>query len=129
MAIESQMVIKEIVSLRCKDLTTGRNRVFTPEQFEDPLHWERIVEEAENNPKGFEIHRTEVVTEREQNEDMSKITLKQLYSMSREKVADVAVFYGFKDEGQRRNVLIDLIAPAMEAAKKSAASHGLGDED
>ena len=125
MAIEAKFKITEIISLRCKDLSTGRARVFKPEDFtENPEQWARLVEEAETNPKGFEIHRDEVLGVDEQESGLAKVKPGDLYRMSREKVSEVCAFYGITDEGQKRNVLIDLLVPEIRAAQKARAESG-----
>ena len=116
MALESQFKITEIICLRSKDLETGRSRILRPTDYEDVSLWERIVEEAENSPKNFEIRREEVVTENEQADELSRVTVGELYRMSREKVSRVAAFYGIPDEGQKRNALLDILAPQVRAA-------------
>ena len=119
MAIETKFKIKEIICLRTKDLSTGRARVLRPEDYEEPEFWERIVEEAENNPKNFEIHREETVSEEQQTNELALVTVRDLYFMSREKLSRVAEFYGVPDTGQKRATLADLLVPHVEAAKEA----------
>ena len=111
-------VIKEIVCLKSIELSTGRPRVLKPGDFEDGLHWERQVEAAMSDPGSYEIHRETFYTEEDQAEDLSKIELKDMTTMSRERVAEIATFYGIKDESQSRATLIDQIAAEQELQAK-----------
>lgn len=103
-------VIKEIVCLKSIQVETGRPRVLKPGDFESGEHWERQVEAALSDPASYEIHRETIYAEEERDEDLSKIELKDMPGMSRERVAEIAEFYGIKDEGQGRAALIDQIA-------------------
>jgi len=107
-------VIKEIVCLKSIELSTGKPRVLKPSDFEDGTQWERIVEAALTDAASYEIRRETIYTEEEQQADLSQIELKDMVVMSRERVADIATFYGIKDEGQGRATLIDQIAGEKE---------------
>ncbi len=117
----AEQVIKEIVCLKSIQLETGRPRVLKPSDFSEGLHWERLVEVAMAEPASFEIHRDTIYTEEQQSEDLSKVELKDMTTMSRERVAEVANFYGIKDEGQGRSTLIDQIASEKEQEAKVLA--------
>lgn len=114
-------VIKEIVCLKSIVLATGRPRVLKPGDFADGLLWERQVEAAMADPHSYEIHRTTIYTEEEQSVDLSKIELKDMTVMSRERVAEIATFYGIKDEGQGRASLIDQIASEKQKEEQVIA--------
>lgn len=118
-----EKVIKEIICLKSIVQETGRPRVLKPSDFEDGLHWERQVEAALGDPASYEIHRELIYTEEEQSEDFSKIELKDMTAMSRERVADIAVFYGIKDESQSRSTLIDQIASEKQKQDEVLARH------
>ena len=107
-------VIKEIVCLRSIVVETGRPRVLKPGDFEEGSQWERQVEAAMADSASYEIHRETIYSEEEQESDLSKIELKDMTTMGRERVADIAAFYGIKDEGQGRSTLIDQIAAEKE---------------
>ncbi len=123
MAVSTRIL--EIVSLQCKDMETGRPRVFKPGDFENPLHWERLVEESERFPKMFDVRRELVESEEERAVDLSAVPLKKLYQMTREACAEVGAYYGIKDEGQRRSVLIDQIADEIKKQADSKTRLGL----
>jgi hypothetical protein len=108
-------VIKEIVCLKSIMQETGKPRVLKPTDFEDGLHWERQVEAAMGDPASYEIHRETVYTEEDEAQDLSTIDIKDMTTMSRERVSDIAVkAYGIKDEGQTRSTLIDQIVAEKE---------------
>ena len=123
-----QQVIKEIVCLKSIVQETGRARVLKPSDFEDGTHWERIVEAAEKDASSYEIHRDTVYTEEERDEDLSKVELKDMTTMGRERVAEIAAFYGIKDEGQGRATLIDQIAAEKEKEADVLAKRGVQNE-
>lgn len=130
MAIETKFKIIEIICLRSKDLGTGRARVLKPSDYTDVALWDRIVEEAENNPKNFEIRREEVLSQGDQENELALVKVKHLYSMSREKLSRVAEFYGIPDEGQRRKTLLDILIPhVQEAEDRMKEVAGDGDSD
>ena len=114
-------VIKEIICLRSIELSTGRARVLKPGDFEDGSQWERQVEAAMGDPASYEIHRETFYSEEDEAEDLSKIELKDMTSMSRERVAEISAFYGIKDEAQGRATLIDQIAAEQELQAKVMA--------
>ena len=114
---QNEYKINEIVCLRSKVEKTGRPRVIKPTDV-DGEAWEKLVEQAETYPKNFEIHRDLVVSEKEAAEDIEAIPLKLMFNMKREKVAEIAVHYGIKDEGQKRSGLIDQIAAEREQQTK-----------
>lgn len=118
MAIETQFKIIEIVCLRSKDLETGRARVLRPSDYEDVALWERIVEQAEESPKNFEIRREEVLTTGDQENELALVKVKDLHFMSREKLSRVAEFYGVPDEGQKRKILLDILIPHVQEAQE-----------
>ena len=118
-----EKIIKEIVCLKSFVLETGRPRVLKPGDFEDGSHWERQVEAAMADAASYEIRRETIYSEEEQAEDLSKIELKDMTTMSRERVADIAVFYGIKDEGQGRAALIDQIADERSKQEEILAKH------
>lgn len=111
-------VIKEIVCLKSIELSTGKPRILRPSDFEDGTQWERIVEAALTDASSYEIRRETIYTEEEQQIDLSRIELKDMTTMSRERVAEIGTFYGIKDEGQSRATYIDQIAGEKE--KESA---------
>lgn len=120
-------VIKEIVCLKSVELATGRPRVLKPGDFEDGSLWERQVEAALADPASYEIHRVTVYSEEDEAEDLSKIELKDMPSMSRERVAEIAVkVYGIKDEAQSRATLIDQIAAEKAKEEKVLNKNGIG---
>lgn len=118
MAIETQFKIIEIVCLRSKDLETGRARVLRPSDYEDVALWERIVEQAEESPKNFEIRREEVLTTGDQENELALVKVKDLHFMSREKLSRVAEFYGVPDEGKKRKILLDILIPHVQEAQE-----------
>ena len=129
MAIETQFKIIEIVCLRSKDLETGRARVLRPSDYEDATLWERIVEQAEESPKNFEIRREEVLTTGDQENELALVRVKDLHFMSREKLSRVAEFYGVPDEGQKRKILLDILIPhVQEAQERLREAEGAGNE-
>ena len=129
MAIETQFKIIEIVCLRSKDLETGRARVLRPSDYEDASLWERIVEQAEESPKNFEIRREEVLTTGDQENELALVRVKDLHFMSREKLSRVAEFYGVPDEGQKRKILLDILIPhVQEAQERLRKAEGAGNE-
>lgn len=129
MAIETQFKIIEIVCLRSKDLETGRARVLRPSDYEDVALWERIVEQAEESPKNFEIRREEVLTTGDQENELALVKVKDLHFMSREKLSRVAEFYGVPDEGQKRKILLDILIPhVQEAQERLREAEGAGNE-
>ena len=129
MAIETQFKIIEIVCLRSKDLETGRARVLRPSDYEDVALWERIVEQAEESPKNFEIRREEVLTTGDQENELALVKVKDLHFMSREKLSRVAEFYGVPDEGQKRKILLDILIPhVQEAQERLRQAEGAGNE-
>jgi hypothetical protein len=73
------------------------------------------VEEAEKNAKNFTIVRDLVQSAADTGKDYEKIPTGRLFSMKRELVAEIAEYYGIKDEGQRRSVLVDQIKAEREA--------------
>lgn len=105
-----QKIIKEIVCLKSIVQETGRPRVLKPSDFEDGSQWDRQVEQALGDAASYEIRREVIYSEEEQNEDLSRIELKDMTVMSRERVAEIAAFYGIKDESQSRSTLIEQIA-------------------
>lgn len=109
-----EKIIKEIVCLRSICLETGRPRVLKPGDFADGSQWERQVEAAMGDTSSYEIRRETIYSEEEQAEDLSKVELRDMTTMSRERVAAIANFYGIKDEGQGRSTLIDQIADERE---------------
>ena len=119
-------VIKEIVCLKSIELATGRPRVLKPGDFEDGALWERQVEAAMADPASYEIHRMTIYTEEQRDEDLSKIELKDMGTMSRERVAEIAEFYGIKDESQGRAALIDQIAAEKDKEAEVLKQRGLG---
>ena len=129
MAIETQFKIIEIVCLRSKDLETGRARVLRPSDYEDVALWERIVEQAEESPKNFEIRREEVLTTGDQENELALVKVKDLHFMSREKLSRVAEFYGVPDEGQKRKILLDILIPhVQEEQERLREAEGAGNE-
>ena len=129
MAIETKFKIIEIVCLRSKDLETGRARVLRPSDYEDASLWERIVEQAEESPKNFEIRREEVLTTGDQENELALVRVKDLHFMSREKLSRVAEFYGVPDEGQKRKILLDILIPhVQEAQERLRKAEGAGNE-
>ena len=129
MAIETQFKIIEIVCLRSKDLETGRARVLRPSDYEDVALWERIVEQAEESPKNFEIRREEVLTTGDQENELALVKVKDLHFMSREKLSRVAEFYGVPDEGKKRKILLDILIPhVQEAQERLRESEAAGNE-
>ena len=129
MAIETQFKIIEIVCLRSKDLETGRARVLRPSDYEDVALWERIVEQAEESPKNFEIRREEVLATGDQENELALVKVKDLHFMSREKLSRVAEFYGVPDEGQKRKILLDILIPhVQEAQERLREAEGAGNE-
>ncbi len=114
-------IIEEIVCLKSIVQETGRPRVLKPSDFEDGTQWERQVEQALGDAASYEIRRKVVYSEDEQNEDLSKIELKDMTIMSRERVAEIAAFYGIKDEGQGRASLIEQIAGEKEREEQILA--------
>jgi len=118
-------IIKEIICLKCKDLNTGRPRVLRPGDFADGSHWERQVEAAMGDPASYEIHRETFYSEEDENADLSKIELKEMLNMSREKVSVIAHYYGIKDDGQNRSAFIDQIAQVMAQQEQVVAKYGL----
>jgi hypothetical protein len=114
---QTEYRITEIVCLRSKVLKTGRPRVMKITDMEGE-QWEKLVAMAESYPKNFEVHRETLVSEEEQGIDFEAIPLKVMLGMAREKVAEIAVYYGIRDEGQKRNILIDQIAAEREATAK-----------
>ena len=119
-------VIKEIICLKCKDMNTGRPRTLKPGDFPDGSHWERQVEAALGDPASYEIHRETFYSEEDEQADLSKIELKDMLTLSREKVSEIAGFYGIKDEGQNRSAFIDQIAEVMAQQEKLIVKYGLG---
>ena len=117
-------VIKEIVCLKSICVETGRPRILKPSDFQDGLHWERQVEAALADPASYEIHRETIYSEEQQAEDLSMIELKDMTTMSRERVAEIAAFYGIKDEGQSRSTFIDQIADEKEREEKVLSKRG-----
>lgn len=119
----NKQIIKEIVCLKSIHLDTGRARVLKPSDFEDGTVWERLVEAAEKDAASYEIHRDTIYTEEQQDEDLSQIELKDMTSMGRERVAEIAHFYGIKDEGQGRSALIEQIAAEKDMEAQILAKH------
>ena len=117
-------VIKEIVCLKSIELSTGRPRVLKPGDMDGAL-WERQVEAALQDPKSYEIHRETILTEEEEAADLSKVELREMFNMSREKVAIIAHFYGIKEEGQNRSSLIDQIAEVKTQQEEVARKYGI----
>jgi hypothetical protein len=106
----NEKIIKEIICLKSICQETGKPRVLKPSDFTDGTMWERQVEAAMGDAASYEIRREVIYTEEEQAVDLSKIELKDMTTMSRERVAEIATFYGIRDEGQGRATLIDQIA-------------------
>lgn len=118
-------VIKEIVCLKSTVLSTGRPRVLKPEDMSGDL-WERQVEAAMADPASYEIHRETVYSEEDEAEDLSKIELKDMPSLARERVADIATkVYGIKDENQSRATLIDQIAAEKKLEAEVLSKNGV----
>lgn len=134
-------VIKEIICLKSIEHETGRPRVLKPGDMEGDL-WDRQVEAALADTASYEIHREVVYTEEAETEDLSKIEVKEMFGMGRERVAEIAFkVHGIKDEGQTRTTLIDQITSEMgkqaaleeklrfTAPPKSTSKTSVDDED
>lgn len=107
-------VITEIICLKSIELSTGRARVLKPGDMDGSL-WDRQVEAALADTASYEIHREVVYTEEAETEDLSKIEVKEMFGMGRERVAEIAFkVYGIKDEAQTRSTLIDQITAELD---------------
>ena len=124
MAEENEFCIKEIVCLRSKLQKTGRARIITPSDVNGEV-WERLVDVATSQPKHFEIHRDLVQTQAEKVKDYDNINLGTLFTMPREKVAEIAEYYGIADTGQGRAALIDQIKAERAKQKEILARESI----
>jgi hypothetical protein len=122
---QTEYKILQITCLRSKCLSTGRPRVIKPTDVDGPT-WEKLVEQAETYPKNFEVRKDIVVTEREATEDIEAIPLKAMFTLKRERVAEIAANYGIRDEGQKRATLIDQIAAEREKQESLKSKLGIG---
>lgn len=126
MAEGNDFCIKEIVCLRSKLQKTGRARVITPSDVDGDT-WERLVDVATAQPKHFEIHRDLVQTQAEKTKDFDNINVGTMFTMAREKVAEIAEYYGIVDTGQGRAALIDQIRAERLKQKDLLAREALGE--
>ncbi len=122
-----EMRVVRIVCLKSVETKTGRPRVIGIKDVSGAL-WQRLIDAAESDPKSFTMEREEMVSEKEKSNDLLKIPLKRMFSMSRQRVMDIAAEYGIRDEGQSRSILIDQIAAERESEASTRAQLGIADD-
>jgi hypothetical protein len=125
--MQQQNRIIEIICLS-SNTRNGRHRVLKPGDFKDGAMWDFQVQTALKYPSRYEIHRQTIDSVEAQELDISKIELREMKGMSRERVSEIAEFYGIADMGQGRSALIDQIASERDQQTAVLEKHGKSPE-